>query len=203
MKSIPVLLLTACLLVVVLAPAAQGVSAQIDGFTVYLPVVARSVPSTPNVVVNGGFEAGSDGWKEYSSLVGYRVILQEDDLPPLITPYEGAWAAWLGGDSALITYIEQEITLPDSAPELVYWRWIDAPPDQACDSDSYGGAYLGVDPIDDDWLCAATDTGGWEKRAVDLSAYAGQTVSLRFFSRTGFENYSSLYIDAVSIQSSP
>jgi bacillopeptidase F (M6 metalloprotease family) len=52
-------------------------------------------------------------------------------------------------------------------------------------------------------LCTGADTGGWVQRSVDVTAYAGQTVVLRFTARTKAENYSSLYIDTVSVQGTP
>jgi hypothetical protein len=102
----------------------------------------------------------------------------------------------LGGDSGLTSWIEQEVTLPESGPELVYWHWIDSI--WACDG-SHGGVLVDETPVDEYELCQATDTGGWVKRTIDLSAFAGETVRLRIWSATGVSDYSSLYIDAVRI----
>jgi hypothetical protein len=153
-------------------------------------------------VINGDFEAGPTAWVEYedSAFFDYDLIVRASNLPGPITPYDGEWAVWLGGDSGLITYIEQEITVPETGPTLVYWHWIDSI--FACDS-STGGVMLNGTFVDPYPLCSTADTGGWVRRSVDLTAYAGQTVTLRFVSETAGANYSSLYIDTVSVRGTP
>jgi bacillopeptidase F (M6 metalloprotease family) len=51
-------------------------------------------------------------------------------------------------------------------------------------------------------LCFSTDTGGWVKHTVDLSAYAGQSVTLRIQAATDSSSPSNLFVDDVSFQSS-
>ena len=203
MRRLPALLLSVWLLILGLTPTVGAVPVPTADFAVYLPLVANPSPRGPNVVVNGDFEAGRTGWTEVEDSIwfDFPLIVHRNELPrgTTVTPYDGAWLAWLGGDSHLRAYIEQEITLPSASPELVYWHWIESI--WACDA-AYGGAYLDDTPVDQYGLCAAADTGGWAKRTVDLSAYAGQTVRLRFLSQTA-EDFSNLYIDAVSVHSAP
>lgn len=170
--------------------------------SIFLPVINYSYESSSNVLVNGDFEAGRVSWIEFedSFFFDFPLIVQKKDMPLPITPYNGGWAAWLGGDSEFLTYIEQVVTIPQSEPELVYWYWIDSISD--CDA-SYGGVALDGILIDQYQLCAATDTGNWVKRTINMSSYAGQNVTFRMISQTAVDNYSSLYIDAVSISSSP
>jgi hypothetical protein len=197
MRSILTLLLLACLPVAG-GPAAGRGAEVTAGVMVYVPVVVRSGPPGSNGVVNGDFEDGRTGWIEYedSPFFDYPLIVHENEMPPAIRPYDGVWAAWLGGDPELTSWIEQEVTLPESGPELVYWHWIDSI--WACDG-SEGGVLVDETPVDEFELCQATDTGGWVKRTIDLSAFAGETVRLRIWSATGVSDYSSLYIDAVWI----
>lgn len=206
MKGSRIVWLSIGLTAYVLAAAVYGVAAydtDLDQF-VYLPMIAGAgEPSQgPNVVANGDFEAGRTVWVEYedSAFFEFALIVQSGDLPTSIAPYEGDWAAWLGGDSELGTYIEQTITVPAPDPELVYWHWIDAP--FACD-ESRGGVTVDGVLVDGYQLCTATGTGGWVQRSVDLTAYAGQTVQLRFASQTTAENYGNLFIDAVSVHGAP
>lgn len=166
--------------------------------TIYLPMISKSGSPAASVVVNGDFEAGRTGWIEFENSVffDFPLIVQEKNLPALIKPYNGQWVAWLGGESDLISYIEQEITLPLSGLELVYWYWIDSI--FQCDGSS-GGVFINATAVDQFPLCETTDTAGWQKRTVNLSAFSGQTVMLRFISQTKSLNFSSLYIDVVSI----
>ena len=202
MKMMRVGLLAVLSLVLALVPVpGRGATPDLDTF-VYLPLVSRSTPPVLNVVVNGDFEAGRTGWIEFedSAFFVFPLIVQAKDLRSPVGPYDGEWAAWLGGDSGLLTYIEQQITIPASAPELEYWYWIDSV--FACDA-SYGGVAIDSTLVVYEWLCAGTDTGGWVRRTVDLSAYAGQTVTFRMVSQTDVSNYSSLYVDGISIHGSP
>jgi hypothetical protein len=202
MKSIIALILSVYFFVVAFAPLTDRATIASTEYYIYLPIVNKSEPFRLNVVVNGDFEAGRTDWIEYedSPYFNFPLIVHENDLSSPIKPFNGSWVAWLGGDSELITYIEQQVTIPESSPELVYWHWVDSRFD--CD-DSFGGVVINETYVDYYLLCSDTDTGGWVKRTVDLNAFAGQTVVLWVFSRTEVDNYSSLYIDAVSIHASP
>jgi hypothetical protein len=167
---------------------------------IFLPLIIKSGSDDSNVIVNGNFESGQTGWIEYEDSVFYDYQLIVQEFPLSIHPYNGDWAVWLGGDSELLTYIEQQVTIPLSDPELIYWYWIDSI--WECDT-SHAGVTLNGTFVDQHALCTANDTGGWVKRAVNLTAYAGQTVAVRILSQTGVENYSSFYVDAVSLDSSP
>jgi hypothetical protein len=172
-------------------------------YFVYLPMTSKSTGSSPGVVVNGDFEAGRSGWVEFedSTFFDIPLIVNRQDLPSTITPYEGDWVAWLGGESDLISYIEQVVTIPQTNPQLTYWHWIDSIWGE--DANTYGGVFLNGTSVDQYLLYSDTATGGWVKRTVDLNAYAGQTVPLRILSQTGTDNFSSLFVDAVSIHTSP
>jgi hypothetical protein len=183
-------------------PGAAG-SVDLDP-AAYLPlVVSAGPPAGPEAVANGDFEDGRTAWTEYEDSVFFEFpqIVHADEMPDPIAPYEGDWAAWLGGDSLLGSYIEQTITVPAMGPQLTYWHWVDAGP-YACD-ESRGGVTVDGALVDGYALCTATDTGGWVRRTVDLAPYAGETVRLRFASQTSATNYGSLYIDAVSVRGTP
>jgi hypothetical protein len=152
-----------------------------------------------DVVANGDFEAGRTGWDE-DTAYEYALIVHVSGLLDPITPHEGEWAAWLGGDDKLTTAIEQTIAVPAAGATLVYWHWIDSI--FACDG-STGGVMFNGAFVDQYPLCTGADTGCWVQRSVDVTAYAGQTVVLRFTARTKADNYSSLYIDTVSVQVTP
>jgi hypothetical protein len=171
-------------------------------FLVYLPLVCQPALPTGNAVTNGNFEAGRSGWTEYedSAFFDFPLIVEAADLPAPIAPYEGSWVAWLGGESELLSYIEQEVRIPEVNPELEYWLWIDSR--WPCGG-SYGRVLVNGTIVDSFLLCTGTATDTWVARRVDLSAYAGLTVTLRLLSQTTVDDYGSLYLDAVSIHSSP
>ncbi len=106
-----------------------------------------------------------------------------------------------GGDFNEIAYIQQQVIVPTGSPYLAYWHWIASA--DSCGND-FGGVIINGSTVVDAYnLCTSTNTGGWAKHVVNLSAYAGQTVSLQIRAETNGSLNSSLFVDDVSFQSSP
>jgi len=173
----------------------------VDKLEIYLPLVTNKyATSTPTQnLINGDFETGATGWTEYSSH-GWDLIISAD-FPGSITPHGGSWAVWLGGDLDDVSYIEQQVTVLPSVPYLAYWHWI-----ASADVCGYDVAKVIVDAtnvVDTYDLCSSSETGGWVMRVVNMSAYAGQTVSLQLRVETDASDNSNLFIDDVVFQSTP
>jgi len=144
--------------------------------------------------VNGNFESGSTGWTKYSTH-GFAVIVTS--FPGTVTAHSGSYAAWLGGNYSDISYVQQQVTISSGAPYLVYWHWIASA--DICGYD-FGGVLINGSVVDAYDLCAATNTGGWVTHSVDLSAYAGQSVTLQIRAETDSSDNSNLFVDDVSLQ---
>jgi hypothetical protein len=153
-----------------------------------------------NPIVNGDFEQGPVIWQEYSTN-GWELILQvyPNGLPEEIPPYDGTWAAWLGGDYDEISYIQQQITVPADRPYLSYYHWINSV--DYCGYD-FGGVLVNGVVIESYNLCNDTNTGGWVKKVVNLSAYAGQSVAIQIRAECDSSYNSNLFIDQVAFQAS-
>ena len=153
-------------------------------------------------LVNGGFESGPGiGWEEYS-LLGLPVIVDTRDLfdpgaDIQVTPHTGDWAAWLGGQDNEISYIRQQVTVGSATPVLGYWHWI-----QSTDTCGFDLARILVDGVQvrSYSLCRNSNTGGWVKQSVDLSAYLGQTIILTLQASTDGSYVSSLYVDDAALE---
>jgi hypothetical protein len=162
---------------------------------------AQSITATFNSpgsgIVNGDFESGSTGWTEYS-YQGWSIIMNSG-FPGSVTPHGSSWAAWLGGDDNEISYIQQPVTISTGSPYLVYYHWIDST--DICGYD-YGFVLINSSVVHTYDLCSTTNTGGWVKHSVNLSAYAGQSVTLQIRVETDSLDYSSLFVDDVSLQGS-
>ncbi|UCG23058.1 MAG: S8 family serine peptidase, partial [Chloroflexota bacterium] len=149
-------------------------------------------------IVNGDFEAGRTGWTEYSYF-NYPLILDATGLPVL--PYNGFWAAWLGGANNEIAFVEQTVPIPAGAPYLTYWHWIDSEDDCGWD---HGIVVIDGDTIADFYdLCVAQDTGGWVRYSADLSPWAGQTVAVQIRIQNDNLYVSNLFVDDVAFTSAP
>ena len=164
---------------------------------IYLPLINRVYAGPlPGVIVNGNFESGSTGWTEYSQQ-DYYPLSTSSDLP--VTPHSGSYVAWLGGVDDEISYIQQQVTISSGAPYLVYWHWISS--DDACGND-FGSVLINGIAVNAYLLCGSTDTGGWVTHSVNLSAYAGQSVTLQIRAATNSSGTSHLFVDDVSFQAS-
>lgn len=174
-------------------------STQGQSYQIYLPLVLRDFAGPPpgSGIVNGGFESGTTGWTE-DSLQGYTII-DNSGFPSGVTPHGGSWMAWLGGIPDEISKIGQQVTISAGAPYLTYYHWIDSV--DSCGLD-FGTVHINGTIEDAYDLCTSTDTGGWVKHSVDLSAFAGQSVWLQIGVVTDSSVDSSLFVDDVSLQAS-
>lgn len=147
---------------------------------------------------NGGFEQGQVVWTVFS-LVGWDIIMNSG-FPGGVLPYGGSWLAWLGGADNEVSYIEQEVAVSAYATGLSYWHWIAS--NDVCGVDI---AWVKVDDVivDQYDLCTDEDTGTWVIHEVDISAYAGQTVTLRIQVDTDADLNSNLFVDDVSFDLLP
>jgi hypothetical protein len=159
------------------------------------PTSTNTPTSTPEPqICNGDFEQGKTCWLEESSN-GYDLVTS--DFQGTINPHSGNWAAWLGGDYNETSLLYQQVTVPTGSPNLSYWHWIASA--DVCGYD-VAGVVINEDAVDAYWLCDAEDTGGWVQRIVNLSAYAGQSVTLYFLADTDGSFNSNLFIDDVQFQ---
>ncbi|TWP38059.1 hypothetical protein FGL98_04215 [Leekyejoonella antrihumi] len=132
-----------------------------------------------NVLKNGGFEQGSTGWTASND----QIIGQ---WAPYETPRSGSYDAWLDGYGQSHTdTLAQSVTIPAGCKAtLTYYLHVD----------SSEGTYY---PYDTFAVTAGSKTvstasnenqgSGYVKHTVNLSAFAGQTVKLKF---TGTEDSS-------------
>jgi hypothetical protein len=163
---------------------------------VYLPIVAKNLLATGSTgLANGTFEEGVVGWKEWSS-EDWPLILSTT-LP--IPAHSGTWAVWLGGGVNETSYIEQQVTIPASAPYLHYWYWIEST--DSCGND-LATIRLNGHAVKTQDLCAPESAGVWIEAAADLRGYAGQSVSLQVHAVNDGARVSNFFVDDVSLQAS-
>ena len=155
-----------------------------------------SSATCPNIP-NGDFESGKTNWTEYSPN-GWDLIL-EDWEQSTIMLHSGTWAVWLGGDDNEINYVEQQVNVSSTCPYLVFYHYI-----VSADNCGYDYGYTRINGITVDTvnLCEENNTGGWVAKSINLSDYAGKTVTLQIRAETNGSLNSNWYVDDVSFQSS-
>jgi hypothetical protein len=160
----------------------------------YIPLITTQITnSTPSgEIPNWNFEKGSMDWTEYSSN-GWNLIV--DTILPGITTHSGDWLAWLGGDNNEISYIEQEIVVPNEHTNLNYWVWIDSEDECGADLDFVEIVINESEVIDSFDLCTTTSTNGWEMKQIDLNSYAGKSIDFRIRVQTDGSLPSSIFFE--------
>lgn len=160
----------------------------VDGTITVLPSVACR-----NCIVNGGFES--------APLTGWRATSHVQLSPP---GHTGAFCAWLGGYSNADDILTQTLTIvPDAVSvTLQYWYQVRA------QETAIPGDYLLVQLCDqagtllallDQWSNAGADSAWHQSAPADLTAYAGQTVQLRFRATCDGTGFTDFYIDDVTL----
>ncbi|HEY1014684.1 MAG TPA: hypothetical protein VGE07_18380, partial [Herpetosiphonaceae bacterium] len=162
----------------------------------YLPFALKSAGSTgsggSSAVVNGNFD-GAGGWTE-NSTSGTPLI----GAPPAgMLARSGSQVAKLGGRDDESAAVAQTVTVPAGSPSVSFWYQVRSEED-GCTFDLAALRINGTEVWSKD-LCAGTVTGAWTSQTVNLGAYAGQTVTLRFAATTDSSNISVLVVDDVTV----
>lgn len=167
---------------------------------VYLPLIMKGGFTDP--IINGGFELGHVGWSEYTKNNYFQPIVTQAFAQlynSVVSAHSGSWLVWLGGSFNEINSISQTISIPASGPYLHYWYWIGS--EDVCGYD-YFRIKLGTTTVHTKNLCQTTNTGGWVQGVLDLSVYAGSSVSLKFEVTTDSSLNSNLFLDDVFFSTS-
>ncbi|HET7730000.1 MAG TPA: choice-of-anchor J domain-containing protein, partial [Usitatibacter sp.] len=158
-------------------------------------------PQGPNVVANPGFESGATAWSQSSS-AGASIITNDAG-----NARSGSWYAWLGGANSVTETLTQDIVVPSTQPRLQFWYRIGTnetvPGDWDIMSVTIASASSGTVLATVTSFSNQHATNGWTQSSMfDLSAFAGQTVRLRFAVSTDSSDSTSFRVDDVSVTGS-
>ena len=157
------------------------------------PLAAACTPA--QVVANGGFESGTSPWSQSSSSVITSRTGQ--------TAHGGTAFAWLNGVGSTHTdTLSQSVTIPSgcSTATLTFWLHIDTAATTSSTVYDKLTAKIGTTTLAT--YSNLNKNTGYVQKSFDVSAFAGQTVSLAF---TGTEDSSlqtSFVIDDVALDTS-
>jgi subtilisin family serine protease len=164
---------------------------------------ATPAPSTcANLLKNPGFESGRVNWTE-SSTNGFPLICTPAGCGSTLTPRTGSYYSWLAGADSEASQISQSVTLPaGQKTTLSFWHRI-----VSSDSCGYDYGYVRVTSngvttnVKTYNLCTTTQTSGWVNTKIDLSSYAGRTITLSFRATTDVSLESSFFVDDTQLVS--
>ena len=93
--------------------------------------------------------------------------------------------------------LTQQVYVPTTGNTLSFYYWI-ASQESNCNND-IGRVYINTNVVATINLCG--NTNGWNEALLNLSAYAGQSVSLQFYVQLdGSNKNSNLFLDDVSFK---
>jgi|GEM_PF-826658 len=172
------------------------------------PVVGTPTPTaTPsdcsNLLANPGFEQGRALWSE-SSARGYSLICTKTGCGNAITPHTGLYESWLGGGNNETAELRQTVALPAGRPAyLTFWHQIGS-----ADYCNYDYAYVRIiasgvtTTLKTFKLCLPAKTTTWIANRVDISRYAGKSVTLIFRVKTDASMVSNFFVDDTAVVNS-
>lgn len=153
-------------------------------------------PSPGQKLSNPGFESGSTAW----SASAYVITTSA-------TPHSGNWTAWLNGWGQTRTdYVQQNVSLPAGCTsyELSYWLHINT--DEYTSSIAYDTLKVQVLTADGSRVLGTLKTysnldaaSGYTQHTLDLGAYAGQDVRVRFLGEEDVYYQTSFVIDDTAV----
>jgi len=173
------------------SPECAGTAASFSAIAV--PVGAAICGITPppssgsNLLSNPGFESGTASWAPTSGVIGQSGL-----------PHSGTWSAWLCGYG--VTHydsISQLVTIPAGRiATLTYYALVatEETPTHAYDTMTVSAGSTVLQTLSN--LSAAS---GYQLKTVDLSAYAGRTISLSFSGAEDNSLPTSFLVDDVSV----
>lgn len=150
-------------------------------------------PSGSNLLANPGFESGATTW---SASTG--VITNDTGA----TAHAGSYYAWLNGYGSTHTdTVSQSVTIPATAaaPKLSFWLAIDTKETGATAYDTLKAQVVSGTTTTTLATYSNVTPSGYVQRTLDLSAFKGKTVTIKF---TGAEDSSlatSFLIDDTSV----
>lgn len=180
---------------------------------IYLPLVLRNYTAlTPlPTLLNADFDLGHVAWTESSTNFPGELLTMGDGI---ITPtaHSGAWLAWLGGIENEVSDLSQQLTVPNgTGPFYLYFRYQIASDETNCSQSTPSDTLtlrINNTQVDGIVVCNSFNTGAnWIEFSFvpDLSAYAGQTITLHI--RVTIDNTanttSSVYLDSLHFSSTP
>jgi hypothetical protein len=154
-------------------------------------------PPPPAALRNGNFDQGADGtWSETSSTFGGvgSLIMERKNLQD-IAPRSGDYAVWLGGAANEVGELSQQIVISAATPLLSFYYQIGS--EDTCGQDSTQ-VFVGQSAVKSYELCQSKNTSSWTLETIDLSAFAGQTVTLRFRTTLNATGNSNFFLDDVA-----
>ncbi|MHC1737258.1 MAG: T9SS type A sorting domain-containing protein [Ignavibacteriaceae bacterium] len=176
---------------------------------IFLFIITISFLIYPQGIINGGFELGSSGWTIWSKsgqgLIGTAAFFSSTSITPAVYPKSGEYMARLGGFGYDESELSQTITLPNTTPLYLSFHYQSRSFTGAECAGLYHGGEVKIviagQMLYNAYLCYYNDLHQWTFGYFDVSAAAGQTISVILRVDAANSMWSYLYLDDVSLSS--
>jgi hypothetical protein len=151
-------------------------------------------------LTNGNFEQDEAGWELFTSGTDWKAHDLVGSQDEGFSPYAGDYAARLGGYEGVWDTIEQTVIFPTHG-RLTYW-WKMGTYETLPHTDWFSVDLLQIDGTKVAHLAFHDDQdleGVWQQDQVDVTAFAGQELVLRFASSNDNYYFSWFDLDEVSL----
>ncbi|MFE7958797.1 M1 family aminopeptidase [Streptomyces sp. NPDC057413] len=156
---------------------------------------AAATCTPTQVVANGGFESGTSPWSQSSS----TVITSRSGQ----SAHSGSSYAWLDGVGSTHTdTLSQSVTVPSGCATATLTFWLHIDTDETTSSVAYDKLTAKIGATTLATYSNLDDATGYVQKSLDVSAFAGQSVTLSF---TGTEDTSlqtSFVLDDIALTTS-
>jgi len=172
-----------------------------DVYIARIGTASAPPPPPPAELRNGNFDQGANGiWTETSSnFGGTGSLIMERQALQGVEPRSGDYAVWLGGAPNEVGELSQTVVISAALPVLTFYYQIGS--EDSCGQDSTQ-VFVGQTAVKNFDLCQTSNTNGWTLASIDLSAFAGQTVTLRFRTALNATGNSNFFLDDVAFTAS-
>jgi hypothetical protein len=162
-----------------------GCADNLGNYNLYWQTLDVAFNASCGLISDGNFENGppaASRWTEWSD-TGCEWIADPTSAWG-ISAYNGTYAFWTGGycdGVASSSYVQQSVYFPSCAKTLSFWtNFYRVSADDPIPDDLFTASINGI-TVFSQYMTQANNTfPNWEKQSVDVSDYAGQTVTLRF-----------------------
>jgi hypothetical protein len=155
------------------------------------------------LINDGSFENGpptASAWTEWRDYGTDSRVVDPGDYfycsGTSVYSYDGTYSWWGGGytgdqdDIPVSNYVEQEIDIPSGATEIRFYTVFFRKDDDDPSPDDVFYVTISGETVFERNMSQANETcPDWVEQTIDISGYAGQTVTLRFEAQSGDSEY--------------
>jgi len=138
-----------------------------------LTVTAPSSCASGQKIANPGFESGATGWSATTGVIGQNA--------PYEPAHAGTWDAWLDGyGRAHSDTLSQAITIPGGCSTYTLSFWLHVDSSETTTTVAYDKLTVALGSTTLATYSNLNKASGYVQRSLDVSSFAGQTVTLSF-----------------------